>query len=208
MRAIAFAFILLLLADGVLSQSSVVEYHMGGSLTNGVVTKFVFDRNGDVTTVTWQQFGAEANGSGVVVSKLTDSFPDGYPFSNLYRGFPPTGLIRWTYIYEAKVAAVRISNVPPVVTVVPTDVAAFASGQIVTVRSGSITFLNTDVNLNGQPGTIGGLLTTLESSTSATTALATGTVTTGLQSPSTTAMALEISIPLAFIVILVLAITI
>lgn len=210
-HASALCLLLSLLVVSVAAQATQVSYHMGGSLTNGQVTTFTFVRDVNTTTITWKQFGAEANGSGVVTTKSSDAYPSGYEMSNLYRGLSPVGLIRWSYIYQNKVATVQIRNTDPVVTVLPTDASSFAAGQIVTVRAGSVTFANVDVNLNGQPGTIGGLLSTLSSSTSATTAASFTTATaagstfstsatTVRQNPSSaTAMAVGISLPLGFV---------
>lgn len=196
--------VLLTVQSCVYAQTTQMDYRMGGSLTNTVITKFTFSRNVNTTTVTWQQFGAEADGDGIVTTQPTDAYPSGFEFSNLYRGFPPMGITRWSYTLQQKVATLQISNTVPVITVLPTDASAFGPGQIVTIRSGSITFLNTDVNLNGQPGTIGGLLSTLGTATLAST---TGATTVG-SPPSARAMAMEISLPLTFLFITVVVLSI
>ncbi len=195
--------LLLLGLLGCYAQTVQVEYHLGVGPTSALTSTFTFSRDGNTTTVTWQQFGAEANGTGVITSSPTDPYPSGFKMSNLYRGLLPMGLTRWTYIYLNKVATVQISEKHPIITVLPVDNATFAAGQFVTTRSGFVTFLNADVDLGGQPGTIGSLLATLGAevattiAASATTAFSTATSAAN-QHPNT-ALALGISIPIVFV---------
>lgn len=197
------AVLLLLSLVGCYAQVVQVEYHLGVGPTSELTSTFTFSRDGNITTVTWQQFGAEANGTGVITSSPADTYPAGFKMSNLYRGLLPMGLTRWTYIYLNKIATIQINEKHPIITVLPADNATFAPGQFITTRSGFITYLNADVNLGGQPGTIGGLLATLGAevattiAASATTALSTATSAAN-QHPNT-ALAIGISIPLVFI---------
>lgn len=197
--------LLLLGLIGCYAQVVQVEYHLGVGATSELPTVFTFSRDGNTTTVTWQQFGAEANGTGVITTTSNDTYPAGFKMSNLYRGLLPMGLTRWSYIYLNKIASIQIDDAHPIITVLPVDNGTFAPGQFITIRSGSVTYLNADVDLGGQPGTIGGLLATLgaEAATtvaaSATMMLTTATGTTASSQSTNTALAIGISIPLLFI---------
>ena len=146
MRVLALCLVLCAVT---LAQQTVVNYHMGGSNTSPQNVPFTFSRSGDVTAVSWDQFGASADGAGVVYSSSSDSFPAGYPISNLYSG-SVGALTRWTYIFDNGDGYLQISSSAPYVTFRPNTVSGvFSPAQIVTVRSGSLKYSNVNVVLAG-----------------------------------------------------------
>lgn len=150
MRVIFAAVILSVVLVGFVgAQQATVYYHLGGSNTSPQNVPFTFSRSGDVTTVSWTQFGASADSAGVIYSAATDSFPVGYPISNLYGG-NLEALTRWSFILEDGNGYLQLSSVAPYVTFRPnTPSGAFSAGQIITVRPGSMKYYNKDVAFGG-----------------------------------------------------------
>lgn len=149
MRFIFAAVILSTVVGFAGAQQATVYYHLGGSNTSPQNVPFTFSRSGDVTTVSWNQFGASADGAGVIYSANTDTFPVGYPISNLYGG-NLEALTRWSFIFENGNGYLQLSSVAPHVTFRPnTASGAFSPGQIITVRPGSMKYYNKDVAFGG-----------------------------------------------------------
>lgn len=176
MRVIFAAVILSAVLVGfVEAQQATVYYHLGGSNTSPQNVPFTFSRSGDATTVSWNQFGASADGAGVIYSSATDTFPVGYPISNLYGG-NLEALTRWSFIFENGNGYLQLSSVAPYVTFRPnTASGAFSAGQIITVRPGSMKYYNKDVTFGGS------VLATTNAVVATSLAATTGASTTAVQ---------------------------
>lgn len=165
MTRVIFAAVILSVVLVVGAQQVTLNYHLGGSNTSPQNVPFTFSRSGDVTTVSWDQFAASADSAGVIYSAATDTYPAGYPISNLY-GANTEALVRWSYIFENGNGYLQLSATVPYVTFRP-NAGTFSAGQIITVRSGSMKFYNKDVSLPGTTNSV--LATTLATSIASTT---------------------------------------
>ncbi len=113
-----------------------VTYTIGGS---SVI--FVYTRRENVTTVTWPDFGAVANGAGVIDSGMTEIPAEFIPGPTYI--YPPEALVRCAGL-SSGVAFMQLSSGPPMISLSPIngEDLSWASGESVVFRASSATFSN------------------------------------------------------------------
>lgn len=128
--------LLLLLAVTVVYTDTQVTYTIGGS---DVI--FVFARSGNVTSITWTDFGATADGSGVLDSGA-GSVPVGYEPGAVYI-YPPEGIVHCVGI-PSGLAYFQVRSLAPSIKIYPLNGndTAWAPNQDVVFRAGSVVYTN------------------------------------------------------------------